>query len=191
MPGGRTFSTVRGAEQRLWAFNLDGSDAGLAFAHDGLIGYHAWMSPTTLALFVLGGEGNPVTLQIADVPTRQSTTIDSRIGRSLLIRPGSGTLTFLHQPQGGPRTVRELHPTSRAVTTLVEMLAESQDIAWTPDGRLVAGQGAKLLAWQPGADGWTEVADLSASGLGVISRLAVSPDGRWIAIVAGPAGSGF
>ena len=187
MPGGRTFSTVRGAEQRLWAFNLDGTDAGLAYAHDGLIGYHAWLSPTTLALFVLGGNGTPVTLRVADIKTRKTTTIESRIGRSLLVRPLTGALTFVHQPQGGSRVVRELDPATRALTTLVEMLADSQDFAWTPDGTLLAGQRAKLFAWQPGASGWSEVADLSSHGLGAISRLAVSPDGRWIAIVAAPA----
>jgi len=187
MPGGRTFSTVRGAEQRLWAFNLDGTDAGLAYAHDGLIGYHAWLSPTTLALFILGGNGAPVTLQLADVASRQATTIERRIGRSLLVRPRTDALTFVHQPEGGPRVVRELHPATRALTTLVEMLADSQDLAWTPGGTLLAGQRAKLFAWQPGATGWTEAADLSSASVGVISRLAVSPDGRWLAIVAEPA----
>jgi hypothetical protein len=187
MPGGRTFSTVRGAEQRLWAFNLDGADAGLAYAHDGLIGYHAWLSPTTVALFVLGGNGTPVTLQVADIKTRATTTIEGRIGRSLLVRPRTGALTFVHQPQGGPRVVRELDPATRALTTLVEMLADSQDLAWTPDGTLLAGQRATLFAWQPGATAWTDAADLSASSVGVISRLAVSPDGRWMAIVAEPA----
>jgi hypothetical protein len=187
MPGGRTFSTVRGTEQRLWAFNMDGSDAGLAYAHDGLIGYHAWLSPTTVALFILGGNGTPVTLQVADIKTRQTTTIESRIGRSLLARPGTGALTFIHQPQGGPRVVRELDPATRLMTTLVEMPADSQDLAWTPDGTLLAGQRAKLFAWRAGATGWTEVADVSPSGVAVTSRLAVSPDGRWIAIVAEPA----
>lgn len=39
-PDGRTFSTVRGAEQKLWRFMMDGTDAGLAWTHMGLIGYH-------------------------------------------------------------------------------------------------------------------------------------------------------
>jgi hypothetical protein len=60
-------------------------------------------------------------------------------------------------------------------------------VAWTPDGRLVTGQGARLLSWRPGETGWSEIADLSASGLSSITRLAVSPDNRWIAIVAEPA----
>jgi len=186
MPGGRAFSTVRGAEQQLWAFNLDGTDAGLAYAHDGLIGYHAWVSPTMLALFILGTDAQPVTLQLADVPTRTATVIESRIGRSLHIRPGTGTVSFVHQPEGGPPTIKELDPRTRDITTLIAADRGGQDVTWTPDGRLLSGQGSRLFAWRPGETGWTEIADLSASGLTNITRLAVSPDGRWIAIVAEP-----
>ena len=75
---------------------------------------------------------------------------------------------------------------TRAMTTLVEMPDDAQDLAWTPDGTLMTGQGARLFAWRPGDAGWTEVSDVSAHGLGAITRLAVSPDGRWIAIVAEP-----
>jgi hypothetical protein len=35
--------------------------------------------------------------------------------------------------------------------------------------------------WRPGQSGWTL---LSAPEIGTLSRLAVSPDGRWMAIVA-------
>ncbi|HUF47321.1 MAG TPA: hypothetical protein VMM93_05850 [Vicinamibacterales bacterium] len=190
MPGGTTFSTVRGAEQRLWAFALDGTDAGLAYAHDGLIGYHAWLSPSSLGIFVLGSGTTPVTLQVVDLDTRQAMRVETHIGRSLLVRPRSGALTFVHRAPGAPPTIREMDPSTRQVSILGEMLPGSQDLAWAPDGRLVAGQRAKLFAWQPGTTDWTEVADLGASGLAAISRLAISPDGRWIAIVAEPARAG-
>lgn len=189
MPGGRTFSTVRGAEQRLWAFNMDGSDAGLAYAHDGLIGYHAWVSPTTLALFVLSTDTRPVTLQLVDVPSRTATVVETHIGRSLHVRPGAGTVSFVHQPEGAPPQIKELDPTTRRVTSLVAAHGGTQDVAWTPDGRLLTGQGSKLFSWRPGDASWVELADLSASGLRNISRIAVSPDGRWIAIVATEAAS--
>jgi hypothetical protein len=47
------------------------------------------------------------------------------------------------------------------------------------------GRGAKLFAWDPAlGEEWLEVADLSAAGIGEITRLAVSPQGDRIALVA-------
>ena len=41
-----------------------------------------------------------------------------------------------------------------------------------------------LYAWRPGDPGWKPIADLGALGLSHVSRLAVSPKGEYLAIVA-------
>jgi hypothetical protein len=180
-PDGQTFTTIRGAEQRLWRFTLEGVDAGLAVAHQGLIGYHVWVSPTQVATFILG---SPATLQLLDLRTGGAAVIESSIGRSLLIRPGRGTVSFVHKPQGAPWEIKELNPVTRAITSLTPTLAGSEDLAWTPDGAIVMGQKTKLFLWREGASGWSEIADLGAQGVQNITRLTVSPDGQWIAIVS-------
>jgi len=185
---GRTFTTVRGAEQRLWRFNLDGSDAGLAWAHSGLIGYHAWVSPLQIAAFILGAQNAPNTLQLIDLRTGASDVIESSIGRSLLIRPRRGTVTFVHKPQGGSWMIKELDAATRAVYTIAPTVEGSEDLAWTPGGAIVMGLKSKLFFWEESTDRWVEVADLAKAGVANITRLTVSPDGRWIAIVSQPAG---
>lgn len=182
-PDGRTFSTVRGAEQKLWRFTMDGTDAGLAWTHMGLIGYHVWIDERRLATFVLGAARQPNTLQVLDLRTGSADILETSIGRSLLLRPGHGTVSFVHKPQGGPWVIRELDPATKQVVTLTPTVEGSEDLAWTPDGAIVMGSKGKLFVWRPGGT-WTEVADLSRQGVGQITRLAVSPDGRWIAIVS-------
>lgn len=180
-PDGMTFSTVRGAQQKLWRFTMDGADAGLAWTHTGLIGYHAWISPTQIATFILG---QPNTLQILDLRTGGSEVVEKSIGRSLLIRPGTGTVSFVHKPADGPWVIREFDPKTKQIATLVNTLERVEDLAWTPDGAIVMGQKGKLFRWAAPAQAFTEIADLTRQGVENITRLTVSPDGRWIAIVS-------
>ena len=58
-------------------------------------------------------------------------------------------------------------------------------VAWVGK-TLIGGTGTKLLTWKSGGK-WIALADLGAAGLTHISRIAVSPDGKSIAIVAEPA----
>lgn len=186
-PDGRTFTTIRGAAQRLWRFTLDGADAGLAWTHQGLIGYHVWVSPAQIATFILGAQRQPATLQMLDMRTGASDVIERGIGRSLLIRPGRGTVSFVVKPQGASWEIKELNPVTRTVTPLTPTLDGSEDLAWTPDGAIVMGQKTKLFLWRQGGS-WTEIADLGRQGVANITRLSVSPNGKWIAIVGqGPA----
>lgn len=182
-PDGQTFTTVRGSAQRLWRYTLEGEDAGLAWTHQGLIGYHVWVSPTQLATFILGAQRQPATLQLLDMRSGSSTVIESSIGRSLLMRPGRGTVSFVHKPQGAPWQIKELDPVTRIVTTLTPTPEGTEDLAWTPQGSIVMGQKSKLFLWRPDASGWPEIADLTRQGVGNITRLTVSPDGKWIAVV--------
>src|SRR5262249_11493454 len=104
-PDGKTFSAVRsevpiGADnQRLWRFNLDGTNPSVLLPAVRRIGYHVWVDATHLALYVLGATGQPNTLQLADTTTGTTEVIDSRIGRALLLRPKTGTVTYISQPQ--------------------------------------------------------------------------------------------
>jgi hypothetical protein len=67
----------------------------------------------------------------------------------------------------------------------VQPFPENEYHAWTPDGMLVTGRGSELYVFRPGRDSdWRRIADLSASGVAGITRLAVSPDGRSIVVVA-------
>jgi len=182
-PDGRTFTTVRGAEQRLWRFTFEGLDAGLAWTHQGLIGYHVWVSPTQVATFILGAGREPATLQLLNMRTGASEVIERSIGRSLLIRPGRDTVSFVHKPQGAPWQIKEFNPVTKTINALTPTPEGSEDLTWTPDGAIVMGQKSKLLLWREGAAGWTEIADLAKDGVQNISRLTVSRDGKWIAVV--------
>lgn len=187
-PDGRTFTTVRGAEQRLWRFNADGTDAGLTYAHRGKIGYHAWVSPAEIAAFVLAEEnGAPNTLQLIDLATGTPRVLDSRIGRALRIRPKTRALTYVRKPEHESWEIRELDATTGKSTFVVDTLDGSEDFAWTPQDEIVMGSKSLLSFWAPrNEERWIKFADLSKTVTG-ITRVAVSPDGKWLAVVGADA----
>ena len=60
-----------------------------------------------------------------------------------------------------------------------------EDYAWTPQGILLMGKEAKLYQYDLKKDAaWKEIADFSNAGLKNITRLAVSPKGDRLAVVA-------
>lgn len=184
-PDGR-FSVIRvesDGSQRLWAFPLKGGAPALLLPDVKPVGYHAWADDNTVVLFVLG---NPPTLRIADVKTGKADTIGERPGRCLWKTPG-GTISFVQKGVAKePWWIVELDVRTRKMTTVTETLEGREDYAWLPDGRLLMASGSKVFIW--GKDNrvqvWQEIADLASSGLANITRLAVSSDGKRLALVA-------
>jgi WD40 repeat protein len=192
---GTRFSAIRveaDSTQRLWSFRMDGTDPRILFATIKPAGYHAWVDSTTVALFVLG---KPNALVIADTRGGRVDTLARDVGRSLLRLPNGNGFSFLqHMPDSSwvltAVDVRGSGSDRRTVTMpLARMPSGADYIAWLEPAVAIAGSGSKLLIWRGTAKAadWRELADLTRYGLSQISRLALSPDHQWLAIVAEPA----
>jgi hypothetical protein len=190
-PDGQHMSVVRveaDGTQRLWRFTLDGKDPQLVLRDVKPVGYHAWADASTLALFVLG---QPATLQLASTQTGQADVVAKGIGRSIQRIPGGGGISFVSREvaaEGQPPvlTINELELKGRQVRTLVRVPAGAPeaDTAWTPDGMLLMPFQGKLLGWRRSDTELKPVADLDSLGLRGVTRLAISPKGDRLAIVA-------
>lgn len=190
LPDGTGFSVVRveaDSTQRLWAFDLDGSRPRLVLDSIKPVGYHAWADAHTLVLFVLG---SPSTLQIADAgfPAARGEVFAKDIGRSLQRIPGRSAVSFVQRDSAAGPTLEELDVPRRRVKMLVKVPAGADFVALTPDGIVLTASGTKLYQWDSRRGGaWEQVADFAADGLSSVTRLAVSPQGDRLAIVAVPA----
>ena len=180
--------------QRLWQFTADGRDPRVVLESVKPVGYHAWADDHTVVLFVLGAGGAPATLQVADTRSGAAKTVATDIGRSIQAIPGSGpprTVSFVQRERANARTtlvIKELNPVTQAISVLTPAVEGSTeaDTAWTPDGTLLMAHGGILYSWRRGQSGWTDVASLERMGLTGVTRLAVSPRGNWLALVAAP-----
>lgn len=180
---GRGLTVIRveaDSTQRLWQLPLDGRAGAPLFPGIKPVGYFAQADSTTWALFVLG---SPATLQIARTGRATGDTVAREIGRSLHRIPGSSRVSYVQKGPNGWH-VMSLDPATGRADTLVRTPDRSEDVAWVDGETLIVGQGSRLLMWRRGAASWTPLADFGAQGMRGITRLAVSPDRRWIALVA-------
>jgi dipeptidyl aminopeptidase/acylaminoacyl peptidase len=190
MPGGKFFSVIRveaDKTQRLWKFPLAGGEPTLVLPNIKPVGYHLWLDARTLALFILGAEGRPNTLQL--VPTDNSflDTIHVNIGRALHRIPRREAFSFVHKISPDEWLIKIFDLKTHRSTTLTKTLPASEDLTWTPDGAsILSAQDSKLFQYNLAnpAAGWQLVADFSAARVKRITRLALSPNADRLALVA-------
>jgi dipeptidyl aminopeptidase/acylaminoacyl peptidase len=185
VPDGKRFSVIRverDSTQRLWSFAMDGSDAELLVPALKPVGYHAWLNQDNVVAFVLG---SPNALVLANVRDGHADTLAHNVGRSLAAMRG-GEFSYVQNDGAGP-LLRAFNWSTRVSRDLMPLPGGSQDIAWVDGDLVLTGAGSRLLLRDSHDGNWTEIADLSKYGLTSITRLAVSPDGKWLAIVALPA----
>jgi len=186
MPGGQRFSVVRvesDSTQQLWSFALDGSDPKLLLETVKPVGYYAWIDANNLALFVLG---KPNALVHADIRTGQADTLSRDIGRSVQPLPSGGGFSFVAHVDS-VSSVRVVQWPANSRRAEVALPRRGEDFTWVTRDLILASSGSKLLYWRRGMAAMVDADDLSAAGLTNITRLAVSPDRQWLAIVAVPA----
>jgi hypothetical protein len=178
------FSVVRveaDGTQRLWQFASDGSSPSLLLPDIQPVGYHAWATPSRVALFVLG---DPATLQLTELNAEPPDTLARDIGRSLHRVPErAAMISFVQYTSDSTSQIHLLDTETRATEPLVDTRSGGDFHAWTPDGLLLMAAGSMLYQYDPdGAADWQLVADLRP--LRDLTRLAVSPSGDRLALVA-------
>jgi len=181
MPGNKEISAIRVAvdgTQRLWSIDLSGQPVEIIIK-DLTVGYHSWMDNDTLALFVLGDP--MMTLQIAKRSIGKAKVLDADIGRSLHKVPGKSAISYtVHRGEQNEIRIYDLN--SFKSKRLVDTMKDSQDYVWLADGSILMGQGNRIFRLQEKQwKLWAEFPEL-----GDITRLAVSPDGKKLALVHGP-----
>ena len=190
-PDGTALAVVRverDSSQRLWRFPLDGGAPTVVLPDVKPVGYFAWLDSTTLALFVLG---SPNTLRIADTRTGTAQVVTTGIGRSLQRVPGGRRASFV-QRDTGDTTRWVLKTVSPAPNSsggwdirVVATLPDSADyVVWRSETEAYTAAGSRIYRLRRPDTTWSLVADLSRTGIRGISRLALHPNGRELALVA-------
>lgn len=187
-PDGMAISVVRverDSAQRLWRFPKTGRAPQVILPEIKPVGYYAWLDTSTVALFVLG---NPTTLQIGNTQTGRARVVATNIGRSLQRVPGGRRASFV-QREGSTWVLKTVDPEARADLTFrtdrIGPLPDSAEyVVWKSEKELFTAAGSRIMRMKLPDTRWQLVVDLAPEGIRRISRLALSPDGSRLALVA-------
>jgi Tol biopolymer transport system component len=189
MPGSTRFSVVRverDSTQRLWSFRLDGSDPQVVLEALAPIGYHAWLDQFRVAVFVLG---SPSTLHVLRRDGSEDEVRASNVGRTIQRVPAQDWYSFVQLDSTRTPWIVAQPFEGGAVSRLVRLPDDNEFYTWAPDGTLLSATKSAIVRWN-GVSGegsaWLPVTSATALDVRNITRLAVSPDGRWLAFVAEP-----
>jgi len=188
MPDRKNVSVVRVEQdgtQRLWKFPLDGGPPSLIVEDIKPVGYHLWIDDHTLALFILGASGKPNFLELYDLGTRKSEFITENPGRVLRRIPNQEKFSFVQKIAPDQWEIKAFDLRTRTSASMIRTLPGVEDYAWLPGGILLMGKESKLFAVAPlQGKSWSQLEDFTVVGLQGISRIAISPKGDRLAIVA-------
>ncbi|TAK65374.1 MAG: hypothetical protein EPO24_02620 [Bacteroidetes bacterium] len=180
----RFFSVVRvekDSTQRLWKFNLDGTNPELVLKGIKPVGYHCWLDSFWVALFVLG---EPNLLLLTDIRNEKPVTIANNIGRSLHVVPGENAMSYVAKENDSTWLIRTFNFDLKRTATIAQTLQGSEDFVWLPNRTLLMAKGSTIYKFNPESDAtWVEIADVSGDGITSITRLAVNREATRLAIV--------
>jgi WD40 repeat protein len=188
-PDGKNISAVvvePDSTQRLWLYDKNSMKSQVMIPEVKQIGYHRWANEHTLFLFLLT---EPFSLVKCDVKSGSCTTVAQHIGRCTdaqrnmkfecvyyTVKDSSGQATIHAYDVLTGGEARYFNP--------IACIKDSEDFARYGRTFFMAS-GSKMYYWDMSSrnNKWIEFADLSSQGLKSITRIAISPDGKHIAVV--------
>lgn len=182
MPNERgTLSTVvveKDETQRLWSYSEE-FGFELIFQTVKPVGYHAW-SGENVALFVLA---EPHQLRVGKLGQESTKLVDADIGRCLQKVPERDAVSYTRVEGENHRL--KLYDFSTRETSEGRLLpSKVQDYVWLDSQTLITSDGQGLLIGQASKDSpWVSLPFPQGLELSDISRLAISPDKKKLAVV--------
>ena len=183
IPGQDALSVIRvelpDQRQRLWRIPLNGTPSSLLMPNVEPVGYHCWIDPESVAVFILG---NSFTLHKASIGDQPSGFLADNIGRSLRRHPETGQILFVDK-NTEPWSIASIDAQSGDQQMVLPLLPGIEDFEVDSQGRYWMGSGSKLYRSNAEHSRWELTAELRGYGIDNITRLASSPDRNYLTIV--------
>ncbi len=183
IPGRNSISAIRldtTGLQRLYEYSVwNGSSTELL--KNLKVGYHVWYDKDWIILTVLEDSG--MDLVVYDLKDGSHRTIQKNVGRSLHKIPNSNLISFISK-EIDPWEIRSLNPVTGEVKKITDMYENTDDMCWLSNGTIIAADNQVLVQIDPKNEKeWGRFLRLEKKEISNISRIAVSPNGKYLALV--------
>ena len=183
-PDGKSVTVIwedSGKVQEIWRYPARGGRAETVLSLRDLIGYYTFATPSVVFAFILG---EPNTLQRIEIDSQKRATIAADVGRCMATAP-DGSVTYVRMGNQQPVLHRVKADGTGDEALFPLMPGTEGDFAWLPDGSgILSTQGNGIYYHGAGPGDWRLVSTISEAG--GLSRLAISADGKMLAVVATP-----
>ena len=183
IPGKNSISAVRldtTGLQRLYEYSVwDGSS--LELLKDLKVAYHVWYSENIVVSSVLAETG--LNLVISNLSDGSNRVVEENVGRSLHNVPETDLISFISK-ENSPWEIRSLNPLTGEIKKITDMYENTDDMCWLSDGTIIAADNQVLVENHPKKQKeWSRFLRLEKREIHNISRIAVSPNGKYLALV--------
>lgn len=194
-PDGKFISTVvveKDSTQRLWKYALEKPHpSSIVIQEVKEVGYYCWYNQTAVMAYTLG---TPNTLKRIDTKYPSlSTTIANNIGRSMAVSKKDNSFYFvstfdsiLYIKSFKEFDKEDGHPLTSTVLSTVKGSEDFALLYINKEEHFIMAKSSVIymtVSESSGSIAWKRIADLKEYGIANISRLAVSNDGKKLALV--------
>ena len=187
IPESGRISAVRldkNGKQRLYDYT-PGKDIVKMVVEDLRVAYYSYYGPDKILASVLSDQG--LDLVLADLKTNVVDTLLEGSGRSIHRVPNSKAMSYTAVNEEQNHEIYQFDMESTESFFVAQLPIGVQDHIWLSDSKLLCGSGDKLYLYDLfGSGDWKLAVDLSEYKIKDITRLAVSPTGTKLAVVAEP-----
>ena len=146
------------------------------------VAYFAFYNDKKILATVL--DGDKMNLVLIDLQSKKTDTLFYNAGRSLQKVPKTNSMSYSLVNEEGNLDLYLLDMNSYENFFVTQLPIGIQDYVWINDTQILVGSGNKLYMYDTlGESEWTRVASLEDYGLKNITRMAISPNGKKLAIV--------
>ena len=146
------------------------------------VAYFAFYIEKEMLATVLNGE--KMDLALIDLKNKSVDTLFRNAGRSLQKIPKTNSMSYSLVNEEGNLDLYLLDMDSKESFFITEMPIGIQDCVWLNDTQILIGSGNKLYMYDTlGEPEWNRVASLEEFGIKNITRMAISPNGKKLALV--------
>ncbi len=149
------------------------------------VAYYNFHNAETIVASVLSDD--KLDLVFSNLKAKKTDTFIRNVGRSIHRVPDSKTMSYTSVNEDKNQEVYLLDMETKESFFVCQLPIGILDYTWLNDSQILIGSGSKLYIYDTFLNSdWKEVANLSEYNIKDITRLAVSPDGARLSLVAIP-----